>query len=108
MAPAEPTEVTIEGVAVVVFDNLSMKVDYSSYSSEGETGYTLHMTNWLSTRVPRFLAPTMDARKRLFCAHAAIRMRAPCLLLPLLSLRVCSLRVQFAMASSAPTCLSGA
>mgnify|MGYP006936345284 CR=1 FL=1 len=102
----EPTIIMIEGVAVVVFDNLSMKVDYSSYSSEGVTGYSLHMTNWLSMRVPRFLAPTMNARK--LCAHAAIRTRAHCLLLPLLSLRVCSLRVQFAMASSAPTCLCGA
>jgi hypothetical protein len=52
----------IECLSVAVFDNLSMKVDYSSYSSEGQTGYSLHMTNWLSTRVPQSLAPTMDAR----------------------------------------------
>ena len=53
----------ISGVAVAVFDNLSMKIDYSSYPSEGETGYKLDMTNWLSTRVPRRLAPAMDARQ---------------------------------------------
>ena len=38
-----PQEPMIEGVAVAVFDNLSMKVDYSSYSSEGVTGYKLDM-----------------------------------------------------------------
>jgi hypothetical protein len=56
------TEPMIEGLSVTVFDNLSMKVDYSSYSSQGQTGYQLHMTNWLSTRVPQSLAPSMDAR----------------------------------------------
>ena len=59
----EPIVIMIEGVAITVYDNLSMKVDYSSYSSEGATGYTLNMTNWLSMRVNRSLAPTMDARK---------------------------------------------
>ena len=59
--------IMLDGVAVVVFDNLSMKVDYSSYSTEGATGYKLDMTNWLSTPVPKFLAPTLNARK--LCAR---------------------------------------
>ena len=58
-----PTEPTIKGVAVTVFDNLSMNIDYCSYSTEGETGYKLNMTNWLSTRVPSCLVPQMDARQ---------------------------------------------
>jgi hypothetical protein len=65
--------IMLNGVAVAVFDNLSMKVDYSSYSTEGATGYSLHMTNWLSTRVPKFLAPTMDARK--LCAFTLLSNR---------------------------------
>ena len=59
----------IEGVAVTVFDNLSMKIDYSSYSTEGETGRKLDMTNWLSTRVPASNSPHMDANK--LCARCA-------------------------------------
>ena len=46
----------IDGLGVAVFDNLTMKVDCSSYSTQGETGYKLDMTNWLSTRVPQSLA----------------------------------------------------
>jgi hypothetical protein len=59
----ESTIIMLDGVAVIVFDNLTMKVDYSAYSSEGVTGYQLNMTNSLSTGVPKYLAPTMDARK---------------------------------------------
>lgn len=59
----ESTIIMLDGVAVIVFDNLTMKVDYSAYSSEGVTGYQLNMTNSLSTGVPKHLAPTMDARK---------------------------------------------
>ena len=62
-----PTELTIPGIAVAVFDNLSMKIDYSSYSTQGETGHQLNMTNWLSTRVPRALAPGLDVRQE--CAQ---------------------------------------
>ena len=60
-----PSYDAIPGVVVAVFDNLSMKVDYmySSYSTEGETGHKLDMTNWLSTTVPKHLSPSMDARR---------------------------------------------
>ena len=47
---------------VTVFDNLSMNIDYHSYSIGGATGYKLNMTTWLSTRLPRSLAPAMDAK----------------------------------------------
>ena len=52
---------TILGVAVCCFDNLSMQVDYKSYSSQGETGRKLNMTTWFSTLLPRHLAPLFDA-----------------------------------------------
>jgi hypothetical protein len=71
--PDPPFEVLL-GVPVAVFDNLSMKVDYSSYSSGGETGYKLDMTTWLSTPVPRALAPTMDARQICKRARACIEL----------------------------------
>ena len=70
-----PSEPFIDGVAVAVFDNLSMNLDYSSYSSQGETGYKLEMTNWLSTRVPRSLAPALDAQRE--CARLISRMIRP-------------------------------
>lgn len=69
-----PSDASIAGVAVAVFDNLSMKVDYSSYSTQGETGYKLDMTNWLSTRVPQSLAPALDAQRE--CARPRSRARA--------------------------------
>ena len=56
-----PAEVTIPGVMCCCFDNLSMKIDYSSYSTEGETGRLLDMTNWFSTKLPAHLAPNFDA-----------------------------------------------
>jgi hypothetical protein len=46
-----------------------MKVDYSSYSTEGETGRKLDMTNWLSTTVPKELSPSMDARSICTCGR---------------------------------------
>ena len=58
----DAVEIMLSGVVITVFDNLSMKINYGSYSSEGETGSQLHMTNWLSTRVEAKLAPTMDAK----------------------------------------------
>ena len=60
-----PTSVEemIQGVRACCFDNLSMKIDYSSYSSEGETGWLLDMTNWFSTWLPLKLAPNFDAEK---------------------------------------------
>ena len=61
------TEITIDGVVVAVFDNLSMRVDYGSYSTQGATGCQMHMTNWLSTRVPRALAPGLNVQEE--CAQ---------------------------------------
>ena len=77
MAPADPPFEVIAGVRVAVFDNLSMKVDYSSYSTQGETGHKLDMTNWLSTPVPRALAPTMGAHQ--ICKRARVHRTRPCL-----------------------------
>ena len=73
--PPPPPDALIDGVAVAVFDNLTMNVDYKSYSCNGETGHKLDMTNWLSTRVPRSLAPTLDARSE--CTPGA-RNRTDC------------------------------
>lgn len=61
---------TILGVAVCCFDNLSMSIDYKSYSSQGETGRKLGMTTWFSTLLPRHLAPLFDALAT-SCAHSA-------------------------------------
>ena len=63
-----PRDICIDGVVVTVFDNLTMSIDYKSYASEGEVGHKLHMTNWLSTRVPKFLSPTINMRDE--CAYA--------------------------------------
>ena len=68
-------EETIPGVVCCCFDNLSMKIDYSSYSSEGETGRLLDMTNWFSTRLPVLLAPGFDAHA--ICECLSARMPTP-------------------------------
>jgi hypothetical protein len=57
-----PSYDAIPGVVVAVFDNLSMKVDYSSFSTEGETSHKLDMTNWLSTTVPQHIPGDTMAR----------------------------------------------
>ena len=72
----EPPFERVAGVTVAVFDNLTMKVDYSSYSTQGETGHKLDMTNWLSTPVPVALAPSMDARKICKCSWWAALIRS--------------------------------
>ena len=51
----------IDGIVACCFDNLSIKMDYKSYSAGGETGRMLEMTNWFATRLPKHLAPTFDA-----------------------------------------------
>ena len=62
-----PSVEMLVGVAVSVFDNLTMYIGYKSYSSMGVTGEKLDMTNWLSLRIPKHLAPKMDARKLCMC-----------------------------------------
>jgi hypothetical protein len=71
------SEDMIPGVMCTCFDNLSMKIDYSAYSTEGETGRLLDMTNWFSTRLPRHLAPNFDAQAA--CAPPCARRRSPAL-----------------------------
>ena len=56
-----PTEAMLRGVICCCFDNLQMKVNYGAYSTDGETGHLLDMTNWFSTRLPVHLAPNFDA-----------------------------------------------
>ena len=56
-----PRELFIRGIVACCFDNLSIKIDYSAYSSDGETGRRLDMTNWFSLRLPLHLAPKIDA-----------------------------------------------
>ena len=73
-----PTETMLPGVMACCFDNLSMKIDYGSYSTEGETGRLLDMTNWFSTQLPAHLAPNFDAAA--ICARRAAP-RIPDLLL---------------------------
>ena len=51
-----PEMPTLPGVSVVVFDNLTMQVDYKAYSSEGVVGQRLDMTNWFKTEIPLHLA----------------------------------------------------
>ena len=52
----------LEGVAVGVFDNLSMKLNYGSYMREGGSGELKNMTNWFYCPFPRHLAdPAFDA-----------------------------------------------
>ena len=57
-----PSYELLDGVAVGVFDNLSMKMNYGSYMREGGSGELKHMTNWFYCRLPRHLAaPGFDA-----------------------------------------------
>lgn len=56
-----PPAGAIEGVAIVVLDNLSMKCNYGSYFKDGATGAKLDMTNWFYTTIPPVLAPRLNA-----------------------------------------------
>ena len=49
----EPGWEAIDGITAVCFDNLTCQVDYKSYSSRGETGLRLDMTNWFSSALPK-------------------------------------------------------
>ena len=51
-----PSYEVLDGVAVAVFDNLSMKLNYGSYVREDGGGEFLNMTNWFHCSVPRQLA----------------------------------------------------
>ena len=52
-----PSFEPLPGVAIAVFDNLSMQMNYGSYYTNGEGGVLKHMTNWFHTPVPRHVAP---------------------------------------------------
>ena len=49
-------EEMLVGVVVGVFDNLTMQIDYKSYSSQGLTGERKDMTNWFTVKLPAHLA----------------------------------------------------
>ena len=54
----------LPGVAIGVFDNLSMQFNYGSYMREGGGGERKDMTNWLYCTLPKSLAlPGFDAHK---------------------------------------------
>ena len=56
-----PAYEALEGLAIAPFDNLSMRLNYSSYVRDGQGGERKDMTNWLWTQPPRSLAPaTLD------------------------------------------------
>jgi hypothetical protein len=52
--PAYPTAV---GISAAVFDNLMMKVGYSSYATGGEAGRKIEMTNWATLFMPASAMP---------------------------------------------------
>ena len=54
--PGPPYE-TAGGMSAAVFDNFMMKVGYSSFSTEGEAGYQLKMTNWATAFLPALAVP---------------------------------------------------
>ena len=59
----KPKEPMIKGVLVATFDNLTMRVDYKSYSVGGATGEMLDMTNWFVCALPQSLAPGLDGAR---------------------------------------------
>ena len=91
----------IVDVVVCCFDNLSMKIDYKSYCSEGETGRKLDMTTWFSTRLPQYLAPTLDAAA--ICAPLAISNALACVVPMHCSHLWCASLAQFAKVSFVTT-----
>jgi hypothetical protein len=63
-----PVDEMLVGVTAKVFDNLTMHIDYHSFSSEGVTGTKLDMTNWITVPIPKKLvAPGFDAGR--ICAR---------------------------------------
>ena len=52
-----PSYEELPNVAVAVFDNLSMKLNYNAFYREGGGGEFKNMTNWFHCSVPRHLAP---------------------------------------------------
>ena len=59
-----PAYQQLAGVAVGVFDNLSMKMNYGSYMRDGGSGERKDMTNWFWCDLPTSLArPGFDANE---------------------------------------------
>ena len=52
-----PTYAVAEGISAAVFDNLSIKVGYSSYMTGGQSGYRIDMTNWATVFLPSIAMP---------------------------------------------------
>ena len=46
-----------QGISAAVFDNFQMKVDYASFSVNGETGTKIEMTNWATVFLPAMAMP---------------------------------------------------
>ena len=47
-----PSYPKASGVTAAVFDNFKMDIGYSSFAVDGETGYSMHMTNWATAFLP--------------------------------------------------------
>lgn len=59
--PGPPYEV-LQGIGACIFDNLTIRVAYKSYSTQDSTGYRLDMTNWVKMPLPKYLMPnSIDA-----------------------------------------------
>lgn len=56
MDPGPPYEV-LQGIGACIFDNLTIRVAYKSYSTQDSTGYRLDMTNWVKMPLPKQLLP---------------------------------------------------
>ena len=52
-----PSYPTAGGMSAAVFDNFMMKVGYGSFSTEGEAGYQIKMTNWATAFLPAVAVP---------------------------------------------------
>ena len=61
-----PDEDPLPHIAIAVFDNLSMKLDYGSYVTGGVGGELKHMTNWFHVSPPRHLAPPTFVARDIF------------------------------------------
>ena len=55
--PGAPYPV-VQGITSAVFDNLMMKVAYSSFAANGESGTKIEMTNWASVLLPASTMPS--------------------------------------------------
>ena len=62
-----PGEDMLDCVALAAFDNLTIQCNYSGFETSQRAGIRLDMTNWLSTPLPKFLAPNLDVLRTCVC-----------------------------------------